>query len=104
VKDSIGNSYTDYAEYYAVLLALQTLSEKFKADAKAITFELKTGSEFVKDQLSNERPINEPAFVPMFIEIHNLQVANFPHLKFTLIPSGENSEAERLVNETLDVR
>ena len=101
-KQKIGNSTNNFAEYNAVMLGLQTLKAKYGAKTKTIDFELRLDSELVKKQLNGEYQIKEPGLVPMFIEIHNLRVSSFPHLKLTHIPRAQNKEADRLVNEALD--
>jgi ribonuclease HI len=101
-KECIGNSTNNFAEYYGVMLALQTLKQKFGKRTKVMQFELRLDSELVKKQLNAEYQIKEPGLVPMFIEIHNLRVANFPHLNLTHVPRAQNKEADRLVNEALD--
>jgi ribonuclease HI len=100
--ETIGNSSNDYADYQAVLLGLQTLVEEYGQKTQNIKFELCLDSEFVKKQLNSEEQINEPPLVPFFIEIHNLRVANFPHLKLNHVSRQENKETDRLVNEALD--
>lgn len=102
VKETLGNGTNNFAEYYGVMLALQTLKKMYEKDTKKMQFEIRLDSELVKKQLNNESQINEPGLVPMFIEIHNLQVADFPNLTLTHIKQKENKEADRLVNEALD--
>ena len=102
VKQSIGNSTNNFAEYHAVAVALETLKHLYGKATKSMQFDLKLDSELVKKQLNNEYQIKEPGLVPLFIQIHNLRVANFPHLTFTHVPRKENKEADRLVNEALD--
>lgn len=102
VKQAIGNSTNNFAEYYAVMLALQTLKQLYGKDTTKMQFEIRLDSELVKKQLNNEYQIKEPGLVPMFIEIHNMQVASFPNLTFTYISREENQAAERLVSEVLD--
>lgn len=102
VKEAIGNSTNNYAEYQGVLRALQNLKQLYRKQTKAMQFEIRMDSELVKKQLNAEYQIKEPGLVPMFIEIHNLRVANFPNLILTHVPRAENKEADRLVNEALD--
>ncbi len=102
VKQAIGNSTNNFAEYYGVLLALQTLKELYSKNSNAMEFEIRLDSELVKKQLNAEYQINEPGLVPMFIEIHNMRVSSFPHLTFTHVQRELNKEADRLVNEALD--
>jgi ribonuclease HI len=102
VKQAIGNATNNFAEYNAVMFALQTLKAKYGKKTKTMKFEIRLDSELVKKQLNGEYQIKEPGLVPMFIEIHNLRVANFPHLILTHVPRAQNKEADRLVNEALD--
>lgn len=102
VKESLGNGTNNFAEYYGVMLALQTLKQLYGKKTKVMAFEIRLDSELVKKQLNNEYQIKEPGLVPMFIEIHNLRVANFPNLTLTHVRRELNKEADRLVNEALD--
>lgn len=101
-KKEIGNATNNYAEYYAVVLALQTLKQIYSKKTKDIQFSFKLDSELVQKQLSGIYQIKEPGLVPLFIEIHNERVSSFPHISFTHIPREQNKEADRLVNEALD--
>ena len=102
VAESIGNSTNNFAEYNAVMVGLQTLKQMYGKKTKEMEFEIKLDSELVKKQLNGEYQIKEPGLVPMFIEIHNLRVANFPHLTLTHVPREKNKEADRLVNAAID--
>ena len=102
ISQAIGNSTNNYAEYQAVAVALEALRKQYGKATKQMRFELKLDSELVKKQLCGEYQIKEPGLVPLFIEIHNLRVANFPHLTFTHVPRAQNKEADRLVNQALD--
>ena len=102
VKQAIGNATNNFAEYYAVMLGLQTLKQIYGKDTKEKCFEMRLDSELVKKQLNGEYQIKEPGLVPMFIEIHNLRVSSFPNIIFTHIPREKNKEADRLANEAMD--
>ena len=84
------------------MLALQTLKQIYGKNSKTMQFEIRLDSELVQKQLSGIYQIKEPGLVPMFIEIHNMRVASFPHITFTHVPRAKNKEADRLVNEALD--
>ncbi len=98
---AIGNCTTDFAEYQAVLLGLQTLQSLLGEKSRKTAVELRLASELVKKQLNAESTITDPGLVPLFIEIHNTRVESFPHLTLHLITSEENSQAGQLVNEAL---
>ena len=102
VSETIGNATNNFAEYQAVAKGLRAAKELFGKQTKEMEFELKLDSELVKKQLNNEYQIKDAGLVPLFIEIHNLRVANFPHLKLTHVRRELNKEADRLVNEALD--
>lgn len=102
VAEKIGNATNNFAEYQAVMRGLQVAKQQFGKKTKDIQFELKLDSELVKKQLNGEYQIKELGLVPHFIEIHNLRVASFPHLKLTHVPREQNKEADRLVNKALD--
>jgi hypothetical protein len=99
---AIGNSISNFAEYNAVMVGLQSLVQLYAETTQTLQFDLCLSNEVVKGQLNAEAQITDPGLVPMFIEIHNLRVAHFPHLTFTYIPKVEHGEANRLVNEALD--
>jgi ribonuclease HI len=102
VKEALGNGTNNFAEYYGVMLALQTLKQIYGKKTKEMQLEIRLDSELVKKQLNAEYQIKEPGLVPMFIEIHNLRVSSFPNLTFTHVRRELNKEADRLVNEALD--
>jgi ribonuclease HI len=102
VKQAIGNATNNFAEYYGVMLAFQTLKQIYGKQTKTLQFEIRLDSELVKKQLNNEYQIKEPGLVPMFIEIHNMRVSSFPNVILTHVPRAQNKEADRLVNEALD--
>jgi len=102
VSETIGNATNNFAEYQGVMRGLQAAKELFGKRSKEVQFEMKLDSELVKKQLNAEYQIKDPGLVPHFIEIHNLRVANFPHLTLTHVPRAQNKEADRLVNEALD--
>jgi ribonuclease HI len=102
IAQPIGNGTSDFAAYYGVMLALQILQKMYGQKTKELKFDLYLDNEFVKEQLVGERVIKEPGLVPMFIEIHNLQIESFPTLTMQQVTVTENKEAMRLVRQVLD--
>jgi len=101
-SEFLGNGTNNFAEYQAVASALQALKKKFGKKTKEVAFEIKLDSELVQKQLSNQYQIKEPGLVPLFIEIHNLRVSNFPHITFTHVRREQNKRADELANEAMD--
>jgi len=81
--ESIGNASRSYAEYVAVLRALEMLVELYGARTTEMRFEVCLTSDVVKRQLCSEVPVTEPGLVPYFMAIHNMRVASFPFLSVT---------------------
>jgi len=102
VSETIGNATNSYAEYFAVIRALQTCQEHFGKKTNKLQFEIKLDSELVKKQLSNESQIKDISLIGHFIEIYNLRVESFPNLTLTHLPREKNKNADRLVNKALD--
>lgn len=99
---TIGNGTNNFAEYAAVLHALELLKRTYGAATKRMSFELRLDSELVKKQLNGEYQVKDPGLVPLFMQLHNLRVSHFPQLTFTHIPRTQNTAADALVNEALD--
>jgi ribonuclease HI len=100
-SEAIGNASGTFAAYHAVLRGLQAACEVFGKSTKDMQVEVWLDSDLVKRQLNAEHQIKEPGYVPYFIEIHNLKVAAFPRLTFTLAQREYNKDATRLAKEAL---
>lgn len=98
--EMIGNASDAYAEYYAVMRSLQEAVTLFAAKTRSISFTVQLVGEETAQQLDDQVPITHPGLVPYFIEIHNLRVTHFPHVRFTHGPNGQ--PADRLVRAALD--
>lgn len=98
----LGNGTNNYAEYAAVVLALNELKKILGKKTKDVHVEIRLDSELVKKQLGGEYQIKEISLIPHFIEIHNLRVAHFPKVKFVHIPREKNKDADRLANVAMD--
>lgn len=102
VVESIGNATNEYAEYFAVVRALQLVEESLGNKTRKIQFEIKLCNELIKKQLNNEEQIKDISLIGHFIEIHNLGVASFPNVILTLVSTEENIVTDKLVREALD--
>lgn len=101
VKQHLGNAHGDFAEYYAVMLALQTIKDRYGATTIDMMIDIRLASDIVKKQLNNELEIKEPGLVPMFMEIHNMRVTSFPNLTLRDLADKDSSEVQRLLEEAL---
>jgi ribonuclease HI len=98
----LGETTNNEAEYRAVILALKKLKSLIGVEKSSeATVNLFLDSELVCKQLSGEYKLKEPDMQGFFIEIWNLRL-DFKKITFTHIPREKNSQADRLVNITLD--
>lgn len=101
VSKFLGKQTNNFAEYEAVVEGLQAVKKILGKSLKDFDFEVKMDSQLVARQLSGEYQIKEETLFPQFIKIHNMQVKDFPKIKFTYISREENKEADRLANEAM---
>lgn len=102
VSEFLGESTNNAAEYQAVIVALRELKKLFGKRTKEMAFDMHLDSELVQRQLSYKYQIKEAGLVPLFMEIHNLRIANFPHISFTHVRREQNKRADELANEAMD--
>ncbi|MDP6387969.1 MAG: ribonuclease HI family protein [Candidatus Pacebacteria bacterium] len=103
VSKFLGDTTNNFAEYEAVIEGLRALKRVFGTEKlKDFDIEVKLDSELVANQLSGTYQIKEESLFPQFIRIHNMQVKDFPKIKFSHIPREKNKEADRLANEAMD--
>lgn len=92
------------AEYKAAIFALKKFKALFgKKLAKNSEIEMRSDSELLVKQLKGEYKILDNKIQRLFLEVWNLRL-DFKKVKFRLIPREKNKEADRLVNEALNVQ
>lgn len=98
----IGEATNNVAEYKAVIFALQKLKALIgKRGIRDSEVEIRMDSEFVAMQLNGQYKVKDIELQPLFIEIWNLKM-DFKKVDFIHISRGQNTEADKLVNEALD--
>jgi ribonuclease HI len=103
VSKAIGNASTAFAQFYAVLEAMDVLKQLYAEDTQTMSFKFCLDSETVKKQLNGELPITDPGLVPMFIELHNNRVVSFPTISFIHIKDKKNKQATTLARTALGI-
>lgn len=96
-KKYIGVATNNQAEYKAVILALE---EAKKLGASELEFFL--DSELVVKQLRQEYKVKDKELAPLFVQAWNLGFS-FKKVTYTHIPREKNKEADKLVNEAIDL-
>lgn len=103
LSEYIGEQTNNFAEYEAVIKALEAARKTFgRKGLKQIQVQVYLDSELVAKQLSGEYQVKEETLHPQFMRVHNLTVADVPHVSFAHVPRSKNKEADRLANEAMD--
>lgn len=105
VSEYIGITTNNVAEYTAILRALEEAKKLIPADERATTtVELKLDSELAARQLEGVYKIKNKNLYDLYIQIHNMRVADFPNLTVTHVRREFNTDADLLANKALDAR
>ncbi|MEK7062004.1 MAG: ribonuclease HI family protein [Patescibacteria group bacterium] len=96
----LGEMTNNQAEYHGVLLALDWL-EKNKVKNASIKFNL--DSKLVVEQLSGNYKLKNEGLKTLFWQIREKIISLGLTINFKHIPREKNIEADRLVNEALDL-
>jgi len=103
-SEYLGDNLTNNeAEYQAVVFALRKFKAVFgKKLAKNTEVTIKSDSELLIKQLNGEYKLLDEKIQQLFLKIWNLKL-DFKRVKFSLVTREKNKEADRLVNEALDL-
>ncbi|MDP8259118.1 MAG: ribonuclease HI family protein [Candidatus Aadella gelida] len=97
ISEFIGDATNNVAEYVAVICALQ---EALKIKATEITLHL--DSQLVARQLKGQYKVKDRNIRKFFVIADSL-IKSFKAVKINEIPREENKEADKLVNNALDL-
>ncbi len=100
---SLGINTNNFAEYEAVILALETMKKIFGVEKlKTFDIEVRMDSELVQRQLTGRYRVKDKNLQRQFMKLHNIMSEGFPVIKFTHIRREQNREADRLSNVAMD--
>lgn len=98
----LGETTNNEAEYKAVIFALKKLKHLIgSAESKMSDVEVVLDSELIERQLKGEYKIKEKNLQNYFVEVWNLK-SDFRSVSFRHVLRGENTDADRIVNQVLD--
>jgi ribonuclease HI len=97
ISEYIGETTNNQAEYKAVIAAINKAKE---LGVQELEFVL--DSELVVKQLNREYKVKNGDLAPLFVQIYNA-VLGFKKVTFKHVPREQNKEADKLVNQALDL-
>src|SRR5262245_6502636 len=98
----IGETTNNQAEYEALIRALGELDGLVKDSRDTIQIEVRMDSELVVKQLRREYKVKDKGLKEQFAKVSDL-ISKFPNISFKHIPREENSAADELANEAMDL-
>lgn len=102
VSQFLGTRTNNFAEYEAVILALETLAtlvpEKKRGETEVV---VKMDSELVVKQMQGVYKVKHPVLKEQHARLAHI-VAGFGTVSFTHVPRAENSDADALANAAMD--
>jgi ribonuclease HI len=99
VSEFIGHATNNWAEYQAVIRALET-AVHYGLSGRTIEFRL--DSKLVAEQLMGNWRVKEETLKPQWARARSLIEEHFKDAGFTYIPREKNKEADRLANDAMD--
>ncbi|WP_045823131.1 bifunctional RNase H/acid phosphatase [Williamsia herbipolensis] len=97
-KEYIGRATNNVAEYRGLIAGLDAAR-----DIRADEVRVRMDSKLVVEQMSGRWKVKHPDMIPLAAQARDL-VAEFSSVDFAWIPRAENSHADRLANEAMDMQ
>lgn len=102
VSEYLGIRTNNYAEYEAVILALELLRNQVpEAEWASVEVEVKMDSELVVKQMKKIYKVKHPVLQEQNARLTQA-AATFGKVIFTHVPRAQNSDADALANEAMD--
>lgn len=96
IKEYIGETTNNQAEYRALLRALEKAHELGAHEVSCFL-----DSELIVKQMNREYRVKDKELATLFLKVWNL-AALFKKITFHHVPRAQNKEADKLVNEAID--
>jgi ribonuclease HI len=102
VSKYIGEQTNNFAEYEALIEALNEAKKIFGERLRDMQIEVRMDSELVVRQLSGIYKVKEPTLKEQFARVAKIRLEDAPNMLFTHVFREKNSHADRLVNAAVD--
>ena len=102
ISDYIGETTNNFAEYEALIRALEAAKNMFGETLRSMDVEARLDSELVVRQLQGAYKVKEPSLKEQFARVARLRLEDFPNITFTHVRRHQNAHADELVNEAID--
>ncbi|MEN9390669.1 MAG: hypothetical protein RLZZ283_769 [Candidatus Parcubacteria bacterium] len=101
VSEYLGHQTNNYAEYQALLLALEACRSTLGSPVRE-QVTIKMDSELIVKQMKGEYRVKEPTLKLLHADAKSLIHESFPHIEFVHVRRELNKEADALANAAMD--
>ena len=101
ISEYIGVATNNFAEYEALIRALEAAHDLFGEKLKEMRVEVRMDSELVVRQLQGAYKVKEPALKEQFARVGQL-IGALDTIFFTHVVREKNAHADKLVNDAID--
>jgi ribonuclease HI len=102
IAEYIGEATNNFAEYEALIRALEECKKIFGHKLREAVIEVRMDSELVVRQLSGLYKVKEPALKEQFARVAAMRLEDAPNIVFTHVRREGNAHADTLVNQAID--
>lgn len=102
ISQYIGETTNNYAEYEALIKALEEAKKIFGNALREMQIEIRMDSELVVRQLSGIYKVKDPGLKEQFGRIAKMRLEDMPNMTFAHVFREQNAKADKLVNAALD--
>lgn len=104
LSEYTGEHTNNWAEYEALIRALQHAGKLFGEQMKDRDVEVRMDSELIVRQIEGRYKVKEPTLKEKYAQVQELLARFSPNARFVHVPRAENAGADALVNQALDSR
>jgi ribonuclease HI len=101
ISEYLGIQTNNFAEYEALILALEKTKELF-GDPVPVPVAVRMDSELIVKQMKGEYKVKHPVLKEKFTRVKTLLAESFPHVSFSHVRRELNAEADALANAAMD--
>ena len=100
----LGEQTNNWAEYEALILALEKAYEVLGVEMMELSIEIRMDSQLIVRQMEGRYKVKEPTLKEKHARVKELLEEYAPNAHFMHIPREENKDADKLVNQVLDAQ
>lgn len=103
VSQPLGTMTNNQAEYWAVVLILEKLTQLLKDGYQAERVRYQMDSKLIVEQLNGNYRVKHPGLLPLYRRAKQLALALPIPITFSHIPRHLNKQADALANQAMDI-